>query len=181
MELLKTQFNSNPEEEIAGPKFKGNTTDIWDASTKGSLPAVKFYFDENPTNINKHNEAFSNWTPLHYASKNGHLNIVKFLIATGAEIDTLSTNNVTPLLHACNQGHYSVINFLLNNGANINHQNIHKSTSLHYAVDGKHLKIVKLLIQRGANKLLKDDLIGTPLESAKIKNYTAIVKYLSSN
>ena len=49
------------------------------------------------------------WTPLHYAARSGHLDIVKILIEKGkVNIDSINSNGNTALHLAAKNNHYSV-------------------------------------------------------------------------
>lgn len=110
-------------------------------------------------------------TPLHYASWNGHLNIVKFLISKNVDIDPIETRfGDTPLMLASFKGYYNISEYLLDHGSNVNQQTKDKYTALNYAIGGNHINVAKLLIKRGANINLKNT-IGTPLEYAKFLTF----------
>ena len=51
-------------------------------------------------------------TPLHYASMNGYITIVKFLIANGADIYCKAYEEATPLMLAVSEGHNDVADLL---------------------------------------------------------------------
>ncbi len=51
-------------------------------------------------------------TPLHYASMNGYITIVKFLIANGADIYCKAYEEATPLMLAVSEGHNDVVDLL---------------------------------------------------------------------
>ena len=53
---------------------------------------------------------------LRYASENGHLFVVQFLVSEGADIHV---DNEYALRYASRKGHLSVVQFLVSEGANI--------------------------------------------------------------
>jgi ankyrin repeat protein len=57
------------------------------------------------------------FTALHCAALKGKVEVVRILIASGANINAQAENNVTPLHFAAEQGHYQVVEVLLNAGA----------------------------------------------------------------
>ncbi|CAK4372692.1 unnamed protein product, partial [Aphanomyces euteiches] len=61
----------------------------------------------------------SGQTALHFASSNGHMNIVKYLIGKGASVNSRDNNGQTPLHLASKNGFLDVINYLLDNDAAI--------------------------------------------------------------
>ena len=56
-------------------------------------------------------------TPLHYASRGGHLKITKLLVEAGADINLGEAYGYTPLHEAAEYGHLAVVRFLLEQGA----------------------------------------------------------------
>lgn len=63
------------------------------------------------------------WTPLHYACANGHLEIVKLLIENSAYIDAASPNGTTPIMMAARGGHAKTVAFVYKQGADITLRN----------------------------------------------------------
>lgn len=57
------------------------------------------------------------WTPLHYASTHGHLEIMQLLLDNHAYIDASSPNGSTPLMMAAMYGTPSAVKLLLEAGA----------------------------------------------------------------
>jgi ankyrin repeat protein len=60
------------------------------------------------------------YTPLHVACHFGQVNMVRFLLQHGADVDTSTTFGYTPLHQAAQQGHILVISLLLENKAKPN-------------------------------------------------------------
>lgn len=53
------------------------------------------------------------WSPLHYASRYGFLEVVQLLVESGADPCTLSKDEKVPLCAAAAAGHSNVLSFLL--------------------------------------------------------------------
>ena len=78
-------------------------------------------------NIVKKYLIWNGYTPLICASQNGHLEVVKYLIDKGANIESkdnsnfkyLFWNGYTPLMHASKNIHLEVVEYLIDKGANI--------------------------------------------------------------
>ena len=61
-----------------------------------------------------------NLTPLGYASRNGHLSIVEYLVNHNADINEKDKDNMTPIHLAAQNGHLSVVEYLVNQKVDIN-------------------------------------------------------------
>lgn len=112
-------------------------------------------------------------TPLHIASKNGHMDIVKALLKKGANVNARNKRENTPLHIASKIGYANIVDVMVNDyNANLNVQDNNGYTPLHYAVIGGYFKIVSTLVSKGANKKLgtygKNG--KTPLELANLNN-----------
>jgi uncharacterized protein len=106
-------------------------------------------------------------TPLLYAAREGHLEIVKILLNAGAAIEQPDADGVTPLLMAIVNNQLPVARFLVEQGANINVADWYGQTPLWAAVDVRNLDVagperdngvdrdaalalIQLLLDRGA-------------------------------
>ena len=118
------------------------------------------------------------WTPLHYASENGHADIVNVLLENGVEVDATDEYGETPLFRASRNGFIEVLNALLNEGADFNVTTEYGDTPLHHASLNGHTKVVEELLERGAEV----DAIGmdnkTPEDLAEENRQTKIVELL---
>ena len=90
-------------------------------------------------------------TPLYIASRNGHLEVVRYLVEQGADMDKADCIVLTPLIVATFCGHLEVVRYLLEQGADRDKADTQGTTSLHYAAEQGHLKIAKLLMAYGAD------------------------------
>eukprot|EP00911_Craspedida_sp_UC1_P000199 UC1_evm4s153 len=59
------------------------------------------------------------WTALHWASKEGHLDVIKFLLSKGAELDIKNTFGDTPLHKARQWGQAIAGDYLEEQGAKL--------------------------------------------------------------
>lgn len=64
--------------------------------------------------------AQAGYTPLHVAAHFGQINMVRFLLSQGANVDNSTAIGYTPLHQAAQQGHVVIINLLLENKAKPN-------------------------------------------------------------
>ena len=87
-------------------------------------------------------------TVLLFASKNGRLEVVKFLISKGAEIEAKSKNlHKTPLHHAAGSGYIDIVKFLHKKGADINAKDYAGKTPLDLAVERKSVSVANYLME----------------------------------
>lgn len=91
----------------------------------------------------------------------------------------------TALIAAAHLGHFRVVERLIKADAPLDHINNLRWTALIEAVilgDGgpNHIKTVELLVKAGASQTIADGEGVTPLQHARARGYTAIVKLLSN-
>ena len=77
-------------------------------------------------------------TALMEAADEGHVEVVRLLLESGADINTQEDygNGATALMEAAGNGHVEVVRLLLENGADTNTQNNSGRTVLMYAAWG---------------------------------------------
>ncbi|XP_060520037.1 transient receptor potential cation channel subfamily A member 1 isoform X2 [Cylas formicarius] len=129
------------------------------------------------------NEKDSNGcSPLHYASREGHIRSLENLIRLGACINLKNNNNESPLHFAARYGRYNTVRQLLDSEKGtfvINESDGEGMTPLHIASQQGHARVVQLLLNRGA--LLHRDHNGrNPLHLAAMNGYTQTIELLLS-
>jgi|688.fasta_scaffold461813_2 ankyrin repeat protein len=103
------------------------------------------------------------WTPygswLQDASRQNNLELAKWLIDRGLDIDAYNDSNEwPPLAIACAKGHFEMVHLLLNAGASIDTATSLVNPLFSAIVGGdspSHRKIAELLIARGINILIR--------------------------
>lgn len=98
------------------------------AAFDGELALVKNLVLEKKAAVNK-----PGWAPIHYAATNGHLDITKFLMANGAQVNSLSPSETTPLMMSIGSGNDQLIKYLLDNGADLRLRNHEGYTAIDVA------------------------------------------------
>ena len=106
-----------------------------------------------------------------YASKNGHLDIVKLLTTTTRNI-SIRTDYDSAIISASEYGHIDIVKFLTDNCANIR---AHNDLALVRASQNGHLDIVKFLIEKGANI---HTYIDSAIKHASARGNLEVVKIL---
>jgi ankyrin repeat protein len=104
--------------------------------------------EPEPTGPEMSKAALDNATPLYVAAHQGHIDIVKCLVAElGAKVNMAKNNGCTPLYAAAKEGHYHVVKCLVDElGADINMC----VSAVHVAMANGHFEIANFLIYRGA-------------------------------
>ena len=118
------------------------------------------------------------WTALTYTSREGHLDILKALIAAGADKDKTGDNGNTPLIYAAGNGHVECVKALLAVKADVNKASTCGATPLIWASRNGHVEIVKLLLAAGAKKDKIDTYGDTALTYATKRGHHEIVQLL---
>ena len=99
------------------------------------------------------------------ACRNDNLDIVRLLLANGADINKADYDGRTPLYLACRNDNLDIVRLLLANGADINKADYDGRTPLLWACRYNKPEIVELLLNKGAQESInKADNCGeTPL------------------
>lgn len=127
----------------------------------------------------KKNERNRVTTLLHEETGKGNFEIVRDLIAKGADINSKNSYDETALHIACWNGRLEAVKFLIEQGGDINVKTNYGSTPLHNASYQGHLEIVKYLLSKGANKEIRRSDGDSPLDFAKEKKYKEIIYLLT--
>jgi ankyrin repeat protein len=113
--------------------------------------ATDHSFDSLKQWIDSGNKISPRGTPLIYsASITGHLDCLKLLLDSGADINACDYSGETALYGASEYGHYDCLMLLLNNGARtIGGSEIYSTSALDIAIIGCHRSCVWALINHG--------------------------------
>ncbi|RVD83559.1 uncharacterized protein DFL_007943 [Arthrobotrys flagrans] len=115
---------------------------------------------------------------LQAASLKGHYNIVKLLLAKGADVNAQGGGFGSALQAASVNGHESVIELLLGKGVDVNAQGGYYGNALQAASVQGHENIVKLLLAKGADVNAQGGCYGNALQAASLKGRYGIVELL---
>lgn len=118
-----------------------------------------------------------NGTTPYWATVEGHTEIAKLLIASGADVNAVNNEGETPLFLAASNNCKEIAKLLISNGADVNSVEGRGYTPLHWASAGGYTEIVKLLISNGANVNTVGN-ADTPLSMAKWAEQNEIVEIL---
>ncbi|XP_004530646.1 ankyrin repeat and SAM domain-containing protein 1A isoform X3 [Ceratitis capitata] len=118
-------------------------------------------------NINS--QDVNGYTPLHHACLNGHINIVRLLLANNAAPDMPDIRGSTPLYLAAWAGRDEIVKQLLLHtpkAANPNTQTIDNETPLHCAAQHGHNTVLAILLAYGADPTVRNNSFQTALDLA---------------
>jgi len=97
----------------------------------------------------------------------GNVEIVRYLIDAGADINYTSSDGVSVLHKAALNGSVSTVKLLLERGAYVNERQVTGTTALMLAVTNGHNKIVEILLDAGADPNIKYESGRTALDYAR--------------
>lgn len=89
------------------------------------------------------------YTPLWLAAQRGDPEMVRLLLAAGAEVNLPGAYGATPLLVAACHGREAVVRLLVESGADVNAATVIGQTALDLAVERGHAAVVRALLEAG--------------------------------
>jgi len=121
---------------------------INDAANNGRLAEVKRILAKDPSKANFRSTGMG-YTPLLLAAAAGHGEVVKILIATGADPNVQNNDNDTALIYASMNGRLPIVKMLLAAGAKTELKKGYRS-ALSAAAQNGHEDVVEGLLEGGA-------------------------------
>lgn len=140
-----------------------STTAPATSQEEAEVQRIRAMIKDSPDLINARDQGGG--TPLHTTAANGYLNVVRFLLANGADINARNNQSATPLHLAAAKGHKAVCEFLLTSGADVNARGAYHvyGTPLHQAVRNGYQAVCQVLLQQKADpNALGSDTLSTP-------------------
>ena len=96
-------------------------------------------------------EATNGQTALMWAAWEGHTDVIRTLLAHGAEVDARTTTGYTALVLAAREGYRETSEALLEAGADVNASAVDGTTALLVATVRRHLDYAEFLLDQGAD------------------------------
>lgn len=162
--------------EVQDDRSVHNVTPLWCASVAGKFRVVDVLVKYG-ADVNSMSDTGS--TPVRSACFMTHLDIVKLLVNSAADIQKPNFNGGTCLINSVQS--VELCEFLLRNGAEVNAQDIQCKTALHYAIQEHRFETTKLLLSYGANPYLESRYKDDALQTACLKGAAEIFQYLTNS
>ena len=138
-------------------------TELYDAAKAGDLERVILLVEQG-ADKNQVGKQFGR-TVLIIAADNEHLDIIRYLVEQGADVEKVDDEGNTPLIYASDHGHLEAVQYLLEQGADRDKTASSDGfTPLHCAAQQGHLEITKLLMAYGADLNMRNNHGELPID-----------------
>lgn len=148
VQRLLAEGNIDPNLQAAPPNFatvKPSALDI--AITKQNVQIVELLLLHTRTNINREDGVDA---PIHIATSNGDISVLRMLLRFGAQVNARSASNMTPIMFAAINDKIDVIKELINAGAALNLRDNENNSALSFAQEVGNPIVIDSLIKAGA-------------------------------
>jgi ankyrin repeat protein len=129
--------------------------DMWDTIRQGDLNRVVALIEADRERLHM-TTVFGTW--LHFAASHGKLEIVKYLVSQGLDVNARSesgSSGYTPINAAASKGHLEVVRYLLSCGAILDVSRGGQENPLFGAALKGYAEVAKLLIESGIDVKIK--------------------------
>jgi len=147
--------------------------EIHEAVQKGDIEKVQSLLHQSPALVDARDEF--DRTPLHWAVRGVHFELMGLLIEKGADINAKDNSRIVPLHSIASRGHTQAAELLIAKGAELTAEDATGNTPLSYAVSGGHKEMVKLLLDHGAKIPLQGEKARKLLHLAASSGYKEFV------
>jgi len=142
----------------------GAPRSLFDAIRAGDVQHGASLLDAYPESVNVRDSL--DRTPLHWAARSGHIDLLTLLITHGADVNAVDKNLVTPLHSLSARGFTEQVSLLAAHGADVSAKNVRGDTPLHAAVMTGNPSTAIKLIELGADVNAHNGMARTPLMGA---------------
>jgi len=152
---------------------------IHEAVRAGDLEKVKALAAKDPKAVNEKDARGR--TPLHFAGVAGKPDILKFLIASGADVRAADPGGFTPLHWAAAEGQADAARALIAAGADPNALSAQGVSTLESAFYGRRPEAVEALLQGGLKVETSGDAGAALLHRSAQAGFSSLAEYLLKN
>jgi ankyrin repeat protein len=138
--------------------------DIHDAIERGDTATVKSLLAGQADALNARDQ--NGLTPLNLAAYKGNVELVKYLLARGADRQIGDNEGSLPIHNAAAAGHTAVVELLVAEGSDINAQDNNQETALLFALARRQFETAAWLLDHGADPKISNRQGITPLHYA---------------
>lgn len=103
---------------LISPLFAGPDEDLHKATQEGNIEGITAALKAG-ADIESRIEGIDGFPPLVFASKNGNLKVVEFLIKNGADVNGADFRGWTSLMRASCEGHFPIVKYLIKSKADV--------------------------------------------------------------
>lgn len=151
IEYTQKRITTSTEPVVSGPRWTSLERDAYlKAAAEADVPTLEDFISKFPEAINVGDG--SGTSALHQAVAKNQLQVVRLLVARGANVNCAKTDGVTPLHVAAALGRTEAAKILLTAGAEINRKDDAGRTPLTCAEGMGHYPTAQLLESRGAER-----------------------------
>lgn len=114
---------------------------------RGDLAAVRHFVEKKGVGVNTRVVSAVNveWTPLHLACRSNRLEVVRYLISKGADVNAVAYNK-TPLTAACYRGFAELATLLLQLGADVKYETPERESALTIALSYRRTHVIRAVL-----------------------------------
>jgi ankyrin repeat protein len=152
--------------------------DIHEAVQKGDLTRVRALLDADRGLVDRKDPVFGR-TPLHWAARGVHLDILRLLLDRGADPRLTDNSGITALHSVAARGHNEAAGLLLAKGADVNAADAFGKTPLVYAISGVHTELIVILVAKGGTVPVRGEAGRRLLHDAASHGDGALVQWLA--
>ncbi|NVO04522.1 MAG: ankyrin repeat domain-containing protein [Rhodoferax sp.] len=125
---------------------------LWGAVYTNSAPDAELILKRTVALNVDAKDSYGTQTPLlAYAARNGMAEVVRLMIARGANVNAADTEGFSALMEAASNGNVDSVKRLVASGANVNAASKSGWTALHGAAMRGHQSALEYLVAQGAN------------------------------
>ncbi|KAH0812353.1 hypothetical protein GEV33_010437 [Tenebrio molitor] len=146
------------------------------AARLGHIDTINYLLSFRPSSVDCKNN--DDKTPLHEAAQFSQAEVVRLLLANGAQVNALKRADWTPLMLACTKSDPETVKLLVEGGALINYSNKDGWSCLHLAARQGEGEIFRFLIGQGGDHAVRTRNGRSVLHVAALHGNAEIVRVL---